>query len=245
MSRDHKVLLVTGASSDIGMHFIHSIAADYEVIWTHYCSSATRAEQLADRYGDKIKPMQADFSKEEDIENMIRVIKDSQYFPDHIVHLSAPRAVNKNFHTTHWEEFDTNLNSTLRPIVMLLESMIPYMAKQRYGKIILMLSSCLIGIPPRCQSTYVTIKYALYGLMKSLSAEYADKGICVNAVSPDMIETRFVEDVFHLIREQNAEKSPLKRNLTVEDVIPAFQYLLSDDTVAVTGTNMEITGGIR
>jgi 3-oxoacyl-[acyl-carrier protein] reductase len=79
--------------------------------------------------------------------------------------------------------------------------------------------------------------------MRNLAAEYADRGITVNGVSPDMVETKFLDDIPDLVIKQNAEKSPLKRNLTPKDVIPAIKYLLSDEAEAVTGTNMGITGG--
>ena len=86
-------------------------------------------------------------------------------------------------------------------------------------------------------------KYALLGLMKSLSVEYADKGIMVNGVSPDMIETKFLKDIPDLVIRQNAERSPLKRNLTIEDVVPTFDFLLSDAADTITGQNIGITGG--
>lgn len=70
---------------------------------------------------------------------------------------------------------------------------IPNMAKKKYGRIVFMLTSCTINNPPKYQSSYVTVKYALLGLMKALAVEYADRGITVNGVSPDMMETKFFQ----------------------------------------------------
>lgn len=66
--------------------------------------------------------------------------------------------------------------------------------------------------------------------------------ITVNGVSPDMMETRFLSEIQELIIKKNAEQNPLGRNMTVKDVIPAIDYLLSDKAEAVTGQNIGITG---
>ena len=74
---------------------------------------------------------------------------------------------------------------------------------------------------------------------------YAEKGIRVNGVSPDMMETAFISEIPELIREKNAQDSPLKRNLLPGDILPAVRFLLSEGADAVTGVNLPVTGGIR
>ncbi len=106
-----------------------------------------------------------------------------------------------------------------------------------------MLSAYLLGVPPKFQSPYITVKYALLGLMRNLAAEYAAKGIMVNAVSPDMMETKFLSELPDLIKEQSAKNKPLGRNLFVEEVIPTMEYLLSSGSDVVTGQNIGVTGG--
>ena len=58
-----------------------------------------------------------------------------------------------------------------------------------------------------------------------------------------MMETKFLSEIQDLIIKKNAEQSPLSRNMTVKDVIPAINYLLSDKAEAVTAQNIGITGG--
>lgn len=245
MSKEKKVLFVTGASSDIGSALITDIAANYDAIWAHYCRSSKMIEDLQSVFGEKIIPVQADFSDEKSVLKLIDQVKKSGQYPHHIVHLSALKTENNRFHKFTWNDYQTGIDTSLRSIVMILQVFIPQMVKQHYGKIVFMLTSCVLGVPPKYQSPYITTKYALYGLMKCLAAEYAEKGISVNGVSPDMIETKFLDNIPKLIIGQNAERSPLKRNLSVHDVIPAFRYLLSDDVVAITGHNLSITGGMR
>ena len=88
---------------------------------------------------------------------------------------------------------------------------------------------------------YVVSKYALLGLTKALAAEYAEKGICVNALSPEMVETRFLSEIPELIVAAAAEKSRRDRILTVSEVLPAIEFLLSEASDTVNGQNLQIS----
>ena len=129
-------------------------------------------------------------------------------------------------------------------IIMILQRFLPIMSRKKYGKILFMLTSFTLNAPPKYQAPYITAKYALLGLMLDLAREYAEKGIMVNGISPEMMETKFISEMPELVIQQNAANSPIGRNLTVEDVVPSFLYLLSDYADAITGQNIGITGGI-
>lgn len=194
----------------------------------------------------RIVPIMADFLSHSDVENMVEQIIDSGNVPTHIVHLSATRAFNAHFHKCRWDDYINAIDVSLRSITIILEKIIPLMSKKSFGRIVFMLTSYILGsVPPKYQSTYITTKYALYGLMRNLAAEYAEKGITVNAVSPDMMETDFIANIPEHVVKMNAEKNPLHRNMRVSDVTPAFAYLLSDEAEAVTGQNIGVTGGVR
>lgn len=240
---DKKILLVTGASSDIGVKLMEKIAGNYGRIWAHYCHSKDAIDALGQE--KVIVPIHADFSKMDDTEKLIEEITKTGEFPDHIVHLSACKVFSRKFQKCLWQDYQDGIDTSLRSIVMILQNFLPTMAKKKQGKIVFMLSSSVVGIPPKGQSPYVSTKYALLGLMKTLSAEYAGKGISVNAVSPDMMETKFLEKLPELIIQQSAKNNPLGRNIRIEEVLPAFEYFLSEEAGAVTGQNISITGGTR
>lgn len=240
---DGKVLFVTGASSDVGQGIIREMASNYDVIWAHYNSSDKAIEDLKEIYGGKIRGLKADLSNESEVMDMIRKITETGCFPDHIVHLAALKAINMQFHKCKWEDYSKGIDVSLRSIVLILEAFIPKMRKKKYGKIVFMLTSYVIGVPPKFQNPYVVVKYALLGLMRNLASEYADKGITVNAISPEMIETKFLSNLPDVVRESNADKMPIGRNLVVADVVPAFSYILSEGANVVTGQNLGVTGG--
>lgn len=240
---ESRVLLILGASSDVGCELIKRNADKYDVILAHYCRSEERLRVLQKETGTKLHLLQADFTDGNSVGHMIEEISERKLCPTHIVHLSAPKFYNVKFAKSRWEQFEEEWQTSLRAIVEISQTFLPQMAKARFGRVVFMLTSCVCSNPPKYLSPYVTAKYALLGLMKSLAVEYADKGITVNGVSPDMIETRFLSDIPELIVEKSALDSPIGRNLTVEDVVPVFEYLLSDEAAAITGQNIPITGG--
>ena len=240
-----KTLLVTGASSEVGMRLIRAICGDYGHIFLHYANMNDELAALIDELGkDKAHPIQADLRDMGEVEALIGQIHSSGHLPDAIVHLPAPKAYNGKFHKYDWELFEAGWEISVRSIVAILKDFIPAMAKKHYGRVVFMLTSNTLGAPAKYQSGYVTVKYALLGLMKALSTEYAAKGITVNGVSPDMMETKFLSEIPELIVETNAKNSPLGRNISIDEVIPAIKLLLSDEGAAITGQNIGITGGL-
>jgi len=238
--RESKTLLVTGASSDVGIALIDAVADNYSLIVAHSPVMTEKFEALLQRHGGKIKLVSADFSDAESVKAMAEELKNSDFTIDHIVHLTAPKAANMQFRKEKMDMLDLHLNVSLKSIFILLQALLPKMVKQKYGKVVLMLTSYVVGVPPKFQTSYITSKHALLGLMKSLSVEYMGYGVTVNGVSPDMIETKYLEDLPHFVVEQNSKDSLMGRNLKVNDVVPAFKYLLSDGADTVTGLNLEI-----
>lgn len=239
---ENKVLFVAGASSDVGDALIRHIADNYDVILAHYHSSTAIIDGLRRGFGDKIVPLQADLSDNIQTQGLAHAVE--RYGVDHFIHLPATGATNIRFDKVSWEQFNETINISLHSAVMLSQACLKNMVKQKYGRILFMLTSAISSQPaPAFWSTYITVKSSLYGLMKALSSEYARKGITVNGVSPSMIETKFLTDIPELARQIQAEKSPLKRNLVPQDVISAFEFLLSSGADCVTGQNIAITAG--
>lgn len=239
--KDKKVLLVTGASSEVGQALIRAVAENYETVLAHYCRSREPLEALQREFGEKIVCLQADFSDLASVASLADRIAQQGFSPDHVVHLPAQKAIPQKFHKTDIAQYVNGFYISVVSIAALLQCFLPAMSRRHYGKVVMMLTSYTLNAPPKYLAPYITVKYALLGLMRELAGEYADKGIMVNGVSPDMMETKFLSDMPELIIRQYAENSPAGRNLTVEDVIPTFEYLLSDGADMVTGQNIGIS----
>ena len=81
------------------------------------------------------------------------------------------------------------------------------------------------------------------GLINSLVSEYKEKGININAVSPTMVETSFLENIDNRLIEMNAMNSGMKRNVKTEEVASAIEFLMKDESEYINGLNMGMTGG--
>jgi 3-oxoacyl-[acyl-carrier protein] reductase len=239
-----RILFVSGASSDIGLALIERVAGNYTKILCHYNRSSERIESLSQKLGSVIEPVQADFMDAQSVAAMLERMAADGVTPDHFVHLAASAGcINVRFSKTDWTCFEREIDIAFRSGVMLAHAFASNMARARYGKIVFMLTANLVWEPMKpFAAAYTSVKYGLYGLMKSLAAEYASKFVTVNAVSPSMTDTRFLA-VPDLVKHINADASPIKRLLTVEDVVPAFEFLLSSGADCITGQNIAVTAG--
>ena len=83
---DKRVLLVNGASSDIGCELIRNIADNYDCVLAHYNSDSSALVSLREKFGtEKIHLLKADFSDPESVLAMIGDIRSSGLIPSHIV----------------------------------------------------------------------------------------------------------------------------------------------------------------
>lgn len=236
-------LLILGASSDLAAALIPKIAGNFQTIFAHYHQSVDRLRELKASVPCRMELYQTNFSDEKDTKRLVDEVAASGANITHILHCPSEKVKNTHFRKATWEDYAAMINTQLRSLYYAANYFTPKMAKQRYGKIVTVLSSYTVGTPPSYLSAYITAKYAQLGFIKSLAAEYADKSVQINAVSPSMIETKFLRNIPHLVVEQNSANHPLKRNATVEDIIPVIDFLLSDQSGFITGQNLLVSGG--
>lgn len=235
--------MITGASSDLGIAYITENIMEYDSVIAHYNHMSEKFAELLGVYGSRIMAMQADFSNQDDVDNLIKKLKNEKIVPTHLLHLSALPVKSERFHKIKVEEYQEMMQVSLYSIIEILQFCIPMMQKQKYGRILFMLSAYTTIPSPRFASPYVVSKYALLGLMKSVAAEYAAKGITVNGISPQMMETKFIKDVPELFVEQHKASAPLGRLIQRSDVLLLMKLLLSDGASAITGENISVCGG--
>ncbi|NLC78133.1 MAG: SDR family oxidoreductase [Ruminococcaceae bacterium] len=239
MSEAEKATLVVGADSDMGSEIIKGLSG---VVIAHYCMYE---EKLADLSGDgrKIVAVKGDLSSVEGINAFIGEVSSLGFEIDKLVHLPAAPAAPARFRDFDEARFSRDFNISLMSAALICKAFLPAMAKRKFGRVVFMLTSYNIGVPPKFLTNYVVCKYALEGLMKSLAAEYASKGITVNGTAPSMAETKFLSTLPGLSIEQNANANPTGRNATPADIAPTVLHLLSDNNEYITGAVVPITGG--
>ena len=238
-----RTLLVIGASSDLGCRLIERNIDNYDKIAAHYFHGNENFNKMIKQHEGKIVPLQADLCSSDSVQSMINAINELNLAPDHVVHLAADKFKNVRFHQSARDDFTRALECSLISFAEILKPLLTQMAKNKYGKVVVMLSSVTCNnIPPKFLSPYIVSKYALLGLVRSLASEYGVKGINVNAVSPEMIDTKYLADLPEMLVEMNKENSVAGRNLDVDEVVPTIEYLLSNASDMVTGQNVLISG---
>ena len=247
---NNKRYLITGASSDIGVTVLKKLQQQAKVqseqitVFAHTRGNENRLLELAKELPDLHMICHvADLSVSREVEAMLEKIHNTIEVPTHFLHLPASPLHYQKLKDTSWEQLLLDMEIQVHSFHTIAKALFPKMGKLKTGKIVVMLSECTLGVPPKFMSSYVTVKYALLGLTKALAAEYAEKGLNINAISPAMMETKFLSEIDERLIEMNAAASVMKRNVAPEEVAEAICYLLSDGSNYMSGVNLNITGG--
>ncbi len=234
--------LILGASSEMGRALIVKLDGQFDELICHYHRHNEALLELQKTIKTPMTLIQADFS---DNQSTSLFIKELAQHPNitHVVHLPSIQLDLMSFKKMDWTSFDKLWKVSVKSAFEVSKAVLPAMVKAKSGKMVFVLSSVTSGQTPSFMSDYVTSKYALLGLMKALASEYASHQININAVSPSMVETQFLQKIPPITIEMSAESNPMKRNAGIEDIIPMICFLLSDETNFINGQNILISGG--
>lgn len=237
------VYLITGASSDVGVALIETLYREGDLFIAQGAGDLSHLAPLCQKYKGAIRTYDVDLTDPAKLQLFLDDVQANCPTPTHLVHLPALRVINTKFKNFDEERFELDMSVQIRSAVKLCKTFLPQMAKAKRGRVLFMLTSYLLGVPPKNTAAYIMVKSTLQGLAKSLAADYAAFGITVNCVMPSMMETKFLAQTSDLIVQASAEANPMKRNARVEDVVPAMAFLLSEDAGFITGVVLPITGG--
>lgn len=242
-----KVYLITGASSEVGITYIKKLdesSTDKVTVIAHYGKNKDGLEALQKELSHvTLSMVQADLSLAEGAESICKHIKENQLEVTHVLHLAASAFSHVKIKKWDDEKAKREMQVQFFSFASIMKEILPAMAKKGYGRVCVMLSSYVLGTPPKFMSDYVAVKSALLGYVKAAAAEYGEKGVCINGISPNMMETKFLQHIDEKIVQMTAESSALKRNIRVEETVSGIAYLLSDEASYVNGTNLNFSGG--
>jgi len=141
------------------------------------------------------------------------------------------------------EDWDAVVRTNLTAAFTCTQAVLRPMVKQRGGRII-SISSVVGQAGNAGQANYAATKAGLIGFSKSLALEVASRGVTVNVVAPGLIETDMTRALPEEARKTWAEKVPLGRVGTPEDVAVAVCFLASDEASYITGQVIAVNGGL-
>ena len=237
-----EAILITGATSDLGYEYFKKFEDKTVKIIALYFDFEERLDEIIEQKGLDIDKVFYDFSNLDMLESKLKIYNEL-YFISKVLHLAAPRLKQERFNKLQNSDFKEDFNIQLLPIVEIIKLVIPNMKKYKKGKILMILSSATIGIPPKFCASYVVGKYSLLGLIKALAAEYSKYNIQVNGISPSMMPTKFLLNMDERLVEKIKDDHPMKRYVKFEEIVNTINFFLSNENNFSTGTNFILAGG--
>lgn len=237
--------LITGASRGIGRELALRLADEgYDIVVNYlfeeedYAGTVKEIEQK----GVKAIALKADVSKFSQVEEMMKQTVEAFGTIDVLVN-NAGITRDGLLARMKEEDFDMVISVNLKSVFNCCRHAVPYMMKQRHGRIINMAS--VVGLSGQGgQTNYSASKAGIIGFTKSLAKEIGSRNITVNAVAPGFVETPMTDVMPERAREEILASIPLKRGGTVKDIADAVSFLASEQASYITGHVLSINGGM-
>ena len=253
----HKVALVTGSTSGIGLGIARALAtAGAAVVLNGFgkpeeIEAAQRA--IGTDFGVPVAYSGADMSKPDSIAGMIDMTLDKFGKLDILVNNAGIQHVAplQEFPAAKWDAIIAiNLSSAFHTTRLAL----PGMLASKWGRIINIASAHgLVG--SAYKSAYVAAKHGMLGLTKVTALETAEHGVTCNAICPGYVYTPLVEAQIEgqakshglpreqVIRDVLLAQQPNKRFATTDELGAIAVFLSTDAAASVTGAAISVDGG--
>ena len=242
----NKVVLVTGGAQGIGRAIVLELVKNHYDVVINYLTSNKAAtlleEEIKKNYDVRVMTIQADVSKEEEVDAMISLVEKQWGGVDILINNAAVDLSNL-FHLKTADEFRKTLDVNVVGAFNCSKRVYRHMLDQEYGRIINISSTNGINTYyPMCID-YDASKAALISLTHNLAFEYGPY-INVNAIAPGFIGTDNELDGYdeEFLKEEQ-EKIMVNRYGKPEEVAYLVKFLISDEANFINNTIIRIDGG--
>lgn len=243
---DGQHVIVTGGTRGIGAGLTEAFLKSGATVIATYSGNDEAANRFKEKhslYGEKLKLKKFDVSKTAEVENFFQQYE--QEFPslEVLVNNAGIRrdSIIPSMNESDWDAvIDTNLKGTYN----MTRFAVLAMMKNRYGRIVNMSSiGGKLGLPG--QANYAASKAGQIALSLSVSKEVAKRNITVNNVCPGFIETELIADLPDEQVKEYKSQVPMKRFGKVQEVAHAVLFFASKESSYITGTSLDIAGGLN
>jgi 3-oxoacyl-[acyl-carrier protein] reductase len=243
-----RVALITGGSKGIGRAISIALAEKGADVIINYSTDDSAAEDVVseinslNRSGQAVTAIKTDVSNVAEVEEMFGQIKKGPGRLDILVN-NAGIIRDKLLMFMTEDDWDRVIDINLKGVYNCCKAAIRLMIGEKYGKIVNMASpSAILGRPG--QTNYASSKGGVISFTRSLAREIARFNICVNAVSPGLIETEMMDELNDDMIKELLSAVPIGRLGTPEEVTGAVLFLASEKSNYITGQVLSVDGGL-
>lgn len=241
-----KRALITGSSSGIGAGVAVAFAREGADVIVNYPTGDERANAIevctaVEAEGSRVIAVQADVSLEDEAAELVDRGIEALGGIDILVNNAGIT------HTAPVEDipvadWDRVIAVNLRSVFLVTRRVIPLMYDQNYGKIINTASQLAYKGAPGF-SHYTASKGAILSFTRSLALEIGTRNVNVNCVAPGATHTPILDGVPEELLEAIRQSVPKKRIAEVDDIVPAYVFLASEDSAHFQGQCLSPNGG--
>ena len=245
-----QLFVVTGAGSGFGRAIAELLLHEGAFVIAVARSSEVLA-QFKMLHPERLEILAADITLDESQEKLLHLCKEKQ-LAGIVVNAGGPPA--KAFLETVISEWDEAYRNVLRWKVAFVQKFMPLLLAQGYGRV-LFIESISVKQPVENLVLSNSLRAAVVGFVKSLSADVADKNITLNVLAPGYHNTAAMQRLFDK-KALNEKISPEQARANLEKQIPVKKmgeawemaipalWLLSASSRYVTGQTISHDGGL-
>jgi NAD(P)-dependent dehydrogenase (short-subunit alcohol dehydrogenase family) len=248
ISFEHRVALVTGAGSGLGLATAQAFArAGAAVVLADWNEDAVQAAaETLRQQGHQALAVRCDVADDAQVEAMVAQTVAAFGRLDAAYNNAGVQNVLAETADSPRDDYDRVMGVNLRGIWSSMKFELRQMRKQGSGAIVNCSSlGGLVGGAER--GVYHAAKHGVLGLTKSAALEYAARGIRVNAVCPGLIWTPMADQMVAggqgEALEGMSKLIPMGRHGRAEEIASVVLCLCSDATSYVTGQSISVDGG--
>jgi len=245
MKLSNKIVLVTGGTSGIGLEAAKLFREEGATVII-VGQNPDRLQSVAGQLGDSVTVLRGDVSKPAAVESIIKQISEKFGRID-VLFANAGMGLASPLEAVTEDQIDRQFDVNFKGVFFAIQKAAPLLAK---GGSIIVTSGFLneVGVPGL--SILAATKAAVRSLVRSLGAEFAPRGIRVNAVTPGLISTPFhsklglSEEQLHESASEILNRVPFHRFGEAGEIAKAALFLASDDSCFMTGSELVVDGGL-
>jgi 3-oxoacyl-[acyl-carrier protein] reductase len=236
-----KAALVTGATGGIGSATARALHAQGATV----ALSGTRRQvldALAAELGSRTHVLSCNLADKDEVEALVPKAEASMGQLDILVANAGITHDNLfvQLRDQDWEQvINVNLTATFR----LARAAVRGMMRRRFGRVIGITSVVAVTGNPG-QANYAASKAGMIGMMKSVGAEYAKRGVTANCVAPGFVATPMTDKLNEKQRGAILSRVPAGRLGVSADIAAAVVYLASAEAGYVNGQTLHVNGGM-